>query len=330
MRVGIFGEVSASGLSSQTKAAMGKVAEMYDSEGLNDLRQKSNKQCLDLILIGNQEYENINLASLPCDYVLIYDNIIGNDAVEMACRAIEHYFCEYKPDVVIDAREKATDIVVPLAAHRMNTNSFLDCTNILYDEDTENIVIEKSVYNGNATAHYNIKKCCILAFRQGIKTKGSLVPGQPKIKRIDYHCKCNDAQILSKEFEPIASDDLVDADLVIVCGYGIGSKKEVERIESIAKKMGAAIGGTKKIIDVGWLPIHKLVGQTGQNIAPKICLTVGVSGAMPLINGIIDSQQIIAINTDKNARIFNYANIGIQADYGDIFSELESIISEQR
>ena len=330
MRVGIFGEVSASGMSSQTKTAIGKVADMYDSEGLSDLCDKSNKQCLDLILIGNQEFKNIDLTSLPCDYVLIYDNIIGNDVVEMTCRAVEHYLCEYNPDVIIDVREKATDIVVPLVAHRMNTNGFLDCTNMLYDEDTENIVVEKSVYSGNATAQYHIKKCCILAFRQGIKSKSSLMLGQPEIKRINYHCKCNSTQIFSKEFEPIASDGLVDADFVIVCGYGVGSKKEVERIENIAKKIGAAIGGTKKIIDVGWLSIHKLIGQTGQTIAPKICLTVGVSGAMPLINGIIDSQQIIAINTDKNARIFNYANIGIQADYEEIFSELESIINKQR
>lgn len=326
MRIGIFGEISASGLSNQTKAAIAKVKELLESKDLNYSKERFCKQSLDLILVGKQEFGRIDLNALPCDSVFIYDKITGNDTVAMMCKAIEHYMDTYRPSLIIEARTEKSDIVVPFAANRLNASSFLDCIDVRYAKDSDDIVVQKSIYSGNATVHYKLSKCCIVAFRHSSKTIKNLIPKLTDVIYMEYQCECIETNDCIKTFEPVLSDGLIEADLVIVCGYGVGSKKEVERIADFARKIGAAIGGTKKIIDVGWLPIHQLIGQTGQMIAPKTCLTVGASGAMPFINGIIDSQQIIAINSDPDARIFNYADIGLVGDYSMIFNELESLV----
>lgn len=325
MRIGIFGEVMVTDLSSQTKTAIAKANGAFDDKGINGSQDRFDKR-IDLILVGSQEIEYDNLNVLPCDSVLIYDKITGDNTVEMVCKAIEHYVDIYNPDAIIVSREEKSDVVVPLAASRTQTGSFLDCADIRYCKDLGKIVIEKSVYSGNATAHYELNKCCILTLRQGLRAGIDFSLKHVEPSYMEYACECMDLQTRTKEFEPIINDDLSEADLVIVCGHGVGSKKEVGRISRFAKKMGAALGGTKKIVDVGWLPIHKLIGQTGQIIAPKICLVIGASGAMPFVNGIIDSQTIIAINSDSDARIFNYADIGIVGDYSIIFDGLESLI----
>lgn len=290
----------------------------------NDLINIHNLQLktveIDLIVIAHDNH----LIELPCDFVFVYNQIKGDHVTEKYCEAIGDYYKTYKPSLVVVACKDA-DSIIPNTVVRLHSNlsGLLECDGIDYDETSKQLSVLKMSYGGNAMAHYNIKSG-LISFKTTAKPSVILPTKVPKIIHRDHRCTCT--QDFKSEIEYTLEEKLSDAEVVIVVGRGVGSQTGVESIKTWANSIGAAVGGTKKVIDQGWLSMHQLIGQTGMTIAPKICLVIGASGASPFINGIIDSKKIIAINSDRNARIFDYADIGIVEDYQIILKELKKMI----
>ena len=94
-----------------------------------------------------------------------------------------------------------------------------------------------------------------------------------------------------------------------------------EIVKKFAEKIGAEIGGTRPVADAGIIPFENQIGQTGFTIRPKICISVGVSGAIQHTEGIHDTKLYIAINEDENAAIFNYADYGVVGDLREILEK---------
>jgi electron transfer flavoprotein alpha subunit len=301
MRIGIIGEFENGSLSRKTYDSIFKVSQLNNALNL----------VIDLIVLDASEER---LDSLPCDTVFVYDQIRGNDTVGRYIKAIEHYYSHCSPSMIIVCTRNDVELIVPKAATQLSSSGFLQCDAIEFDESMDKFIISKSVYGGNAQAHYSIEKTAILSFNHNQKIKEKLNAKNTSIKNIDYKCSCNNDFIANKEIDYIEEQGLEKSEFVIVCGRGIGNKAAVEEICRWAETVGAAVGGTKKVVDHGWLSIHQLIGQTGLMIAPKICLVLGASGATPFINGIIGSEKIIAVNSDLNARIFDYADIAVVED----------------
>lgn len=116
--------------------------------------------------------------------------------------------------------------------------------------------------------------------------------------------------------------ELENARIVFGIGRGIQDKNGLDLIERIAKKYNAAIAGTRAVVEEGFLDRKWQVGQSGISISPEIYVAIGISGATQHIVGIKNAKKIIAINVDKRAPIFSYANYCIIDDYKNIFNEL--------
>ena len=120
--------------------------------------------------------------------------------------------------------------------------------------------------------------------------------------------------------------DLSQAKLVLLGGKGLGSKENFQRLEALAEKLGAACACTRPVALSGWADFGKVTGVSGWQLNAKVCIAFGVSGAAPLLHGLEPVEHIIAINNDKTAAIFRYAQEGIVADCVEIMEELENMV----
>jgi electron transfer flavoprotein alpha subunit len=126
---------------------------------------------------------------------------------------------------------------------------------------------------------------------------------------------------------PASDIDITTADFLLSIGRGIESKDNVPYFEELARKMSATLAGSRPLIDSGWLPSARQVGQSGKTVKAKVYLALGISGAVQHLAGMKSCDMIIAVNSDPEASIFGVAHYGVVADLFDVAKELEKLYS---
>ncbi len=121
--------------------------------------------------------------------------------------------------------------------------------------------------------------------------------------------------------------DLTAAEIIVSVGRGIGEQSNMPVVEDLAQALGAELAASRPICDAGWLPMERQVGSSGQTVAPKMYVAVGISGAIQHLVGMKGAKTIVAINKDANAPIFEVADYGI---VGDLFEVVPALAAEVR
>jgi electron transfer flavoprotein alpha subunit len=119
--------------------------------------------------------------------------------------------------------------------------------------------------------------------------------------------------------------DLTAAEIIVSVGRGIGEQSNLPVMEDLARAFGAELAASRPICDAGWLPMERQVGSSGQTVAPKLYVAVGISGAIQHLVGMKGAKTIVAINKDANAPIFEVADYGI---VGDLFEVVPALVEE--
>jgi electron transfer flavoprotein alpha subunit len=119
--------------------------------------------------------------------------------------------------------------------------------------------------------------------------------------------------------------DLGQAERIVAVGRGIKSQENIAIAERLAKAMGAEIAASRPICDSGWLPMDRQIGSSGQTVAPKLYMALGISGAIQHLVGMKGARTIVAINKDADAPIFEVADYGI---VGDLFEIVPALVTE--
>jgi electron transfer flavoprotein alpha subunit len=130
------------------------------------------------------------------------------------------------------------------------------------------------------------------------------------------------ATITARHVEESEGPDLEAASIVVTGGRGLGAPEKFAMLDELAALLGGAVGGTRAVVDAGWVPYSYQIGQTGKTVKPTVYLACGVSGAMQHVVGMKGSSTIIAINKDPDAPIFALADLGVVGDVHTVVPQL--------
>ena len=208
---------------------------------------------------------------------------------------------------------------MPRVAALLDVAQISDISGVV-SEDT----FERPIYAGNAIATVqsgdSIK---VLTVRGTAFDPVSAEGGSATIENLDI---AKDEGLSSWDKEEIAEmerPELTAASIIISGGRGMQNGENFALLESVADKLGAAIGASRAAVDAGFVPNDMQVGQTGKIVAPQLYVAVGISGAIQHLAGMSDSKVIVAINKDEEAPIFQVADYGLVADLFEAVPQLE-------
>jgi electron transfer flavoprotein alpha subunit len=127
-----------------------------------------------------------------------------------------------------------------------------------------------------------------------------------------------------------ADVNIEEADVLIGGGRGLGKKENFELAEQLAESLGGVVAATRAVVDAGWYPYAAQIGQTGKTVAPNLYLALGISGAIQHKVGMQNSENILAINKDQNAPIFEFSDLGVVGDLHKIVPKLTEAIKAKK
>jgi electron transfer flavoprotein alpha subunit len=124
--------------------------------------------------------------------------------------------------------------------------------------------------------------------------------------------------------------NIEDADVLVAGGRGLGKAENFELCDELASAFGGAVAATRAVVDAGWFPYAGQIGQTGKTVAPKLYIAAGISGAIQHKVGMQSSENIVAINKDPNAPIFEFCDLGIVGDLHKIVPKLTEAVKTKK
>jgi electron transfer flavoprotein alpha subunit len=148
--------------------------------------------------------------------------------------------------------------------------------------------------------------------------------------QVDFQAFSTQARMVQRGEQRGADVNIEDADVLIAGGRGLGKAEGFEMLEELAGAMGGAVAATRAVVDAGWFPYAGQIGQTGKTVAPKLYLAAGISGAIQHKVGMQSSENIVAINKDSNAPIFEFSDLGIVGDLNKIVPKLTEAVKAKK
>lgn len=217
--------------------------------------------------------------------------------------------------VVASAGSVGKDVMPRLAA-RLDLMPVTDVVKILGPNR-----FERPIYAGNAVQTVSDNQARHILTIRASAFRGATGGNSAPIEAIENPV-VSAAKLIASHRTESDTPDLATAQIVVGGGIALGSAENFQLIESLAKKLGAAIGATRAAVDAGYAPNDWQVGQTGKIIAPDLYIAIGISGALQHLAGIQGAKKIIAINTDPEAPLVKLADVALIGDLFEIIPQL--------
>ena len=244
-------------------------------------------------------------------------------------KAISEVADKESANIIVFANTYTGRSVAPRVAVRLDAGLVAGCTEL--PQSIEPFIVKKKAYSGKAFADVKVsadKK--ILTFNQN----SYKIEEDAKDIAIEVFAPAtSDADFKAKSIDVMkASDklDVGDAEILVAGGRGLKTKEKFEVLDQMAEAIGAncTVACSKPVADLDWRPHHEHVGQTGKVVAPNLYFAIGISGAIQHLAGVNSSKVIVAVNTDKDAPIFEAADYGIIGDAFEVVPRLIDAIKE--
>ena len=243
--------------------------------------------------------------------------------------ALQQFIASKQPRLVLMPHTYQVRDFVPKLATAMERSAISDC--IGYKKDGEKLLFTRQMFQGKLAA--DVSFACdapwFVTFQNGAfrgdKVEAGAAPAPVETVNVEIADGVirNQPQEVFKEAKQAV--DLTQAEIIVSVGRGIKEQKNIELAKQLAEALGGELAASRPICDSGWLPMDRQIGSSGQTVAPKLYLALGISGAIQHIVGMKGSRTIIAINKDSEAPIFEIADFAV---VGNLFDIVPPLIEE--
>jgi electron transfer flavoprotein alpha subunit len=255
------------------------------------------------------------------------DNLLENYNSDAYTQVAANLYKKVLPAIVLLGHTDIGCDLAPRLNGRLGGGLAMESMALTIDSATKLLVSTRPVFGGNAHATVLSKTARPQMATVRLKTvppaerddsrQGKVIPVEDKLDPSAIKVK-----VVDRIKEEVEGVKLEDAEVVIAGGRGMGNAQDFGKLRELADILSGAVGATRVACDEGWAAATLQVGQSGKMVSPKLYIAVGLSGAMAHIAGCLGSKYIVAINTDKEANIFNVAHFGIVADHKEVLPAL--------
>jgi electron transfer flavoprotein alpha subunit len=231
-------------------------------------------------------------------------------------QVLAHLIAECKPGLVLIGHSAYGMDLAPSLATQLDLPLVTDCVGLEFEDGQPFAVRE--MYGGKVSARVAFRQAdtyvvtvrqAAFPFEEGAPLGGEVMAvGSPLTEEIKYR------RFIEYVEAAVGEVDITQADVVVAAGRGIKEAENIALVEKLAQALGGVLAGSRPVVDAGWLPPERQVGQSGKTVKPKLYLAVGISGASQHVVGMRASSTIVAINKDPDAPIFKVAHYGIVDD----------------
>jgi electron transfer flavoprotein alpha subunit len=261
--------------------------------------------------------------------VLVDDPALAAYSPEPFVAAVQEVVAAGQPGIVLIGATSIGWDLAPLLAARLNLPLVTGCNAI--QMEGKNVRVTASFCGGKMTAEVRLPAlpAIIMVLPGSFRADGAAgkaVVQQHKLAApLPYGAVRFEKWIL-----PEGGDlDITQQETLVAVGRGIQQKENLEVAEELAQALGGALCASRPVIDQGWLPPTRQVGKSGMTVKPRCFLALGISGAPEHVEGMKDSELIVAVNTDPKAPIFDVAHYGVVADVMDLAPALTSALKRR-
>jgi electron transfer flavoprotein alpha subunit len=264
------------------------------------------------------------------EVLLVEHELLDNYTPDGYCVALKQVIESAKPDLVLFPHTYQVRDFAPKLAAALGKGMIGDC--IGFRDEAGKLVFVRQMFQGKTVADVSFvgDSPWFASFQSGAFRSDLLEAhpsGKAPVNAVKVEVKPEDIRTKPLDLfkEAKSAVDLTQAPLIVAIGRGIKAPENIPLAEAVAKAIGGEIAASRPICDEGWLPMERQIGSSGQTVAPKLYLALGISGAIQHVVGMKGARTIVAINKDSNAPIFEIADYGI---VGDIFEIMPALTEE--
>ena len=280
-----------------------------------------------------------SLAEYGADKVIVVDDKeLEVYRTEPYAHALASVINEYKPEIMLVGATAIGRDLGPRVSARVATGLTADCTVLEIGDFTDNMTKEtipnqllmtRPAFGGNtiATIACPYNRPQMATVRAGVMQKIDPIKGA-KAEVIEY----NPGFTLDNKYvvKSVADTvDIADAKILVSGGRGVGSEENFKLLQDLADVLGGTVSCSRAVVENGWLPVERQVGQTGKTVRPNVYFAIGISGAIQHVAGMEESDIIVAINKDETAPIFDVADYGLVGDLNKIVPQLTEMLKAE-
>jgi electron transfer flavoprotein alpha subunit len=248
--------------------------------------------------------------------------------------ALKNFLAGKQPRLVLMPHTYQVRDFAPKLATAMNSTLIADC--IGYKKPGDKLLFTRQMFQGKFAADvaFNGGGVWFATFQNGAfrgdQAQDGHSPAPVETVKIDVADDTvrNKPEEVFKEAKQAV--DLTQAEIIVAVGRGIKEQKNIDLAKNLADALGGEIAASRPICDNGWLPMERQVGSSGQTVAPKLYLALGISGAIQHIVGMKGSRTIVAVNKDSEAPIFEVADVAVVGNLFDIVPPLTEEIKKAK